>query len=89
MNTMLNTMAFDDFELASNEYLANSEGSGFVGAVCEGLVGFCGGVGAGGLAAPYLAAFPGLGWITEGGLALTCGVAGGISGVYHGWTEGA
>lgn len=89
MNTMLNTMAFDDFELASNEYLANSEGSGFIGAVCEGFIGAAGGVTVGATAAPYVALIPGFGWVTEVGMGIVGGIAGGVTGAYHGWTEGA
>ena len=40
-STTLDSMAFDNFEVAVTDYLAVVEGEGFVSAVAEGFVGAC------------------------------------------------
>ncbi|BAL69709.1 hypothetical protein SMULJ23_1375 [Streptococcus mutans LJ23] len=40
-STTLDSMAFDNFEVADTDYLAVVEGEGFVSAVAEGFVGAC------------------------------------------------
>ena len=60
-STTLDSMAFDNFEVADTDCLAVVEGEGFVSAVAEGFVGACTGATAAYRPAKWLWNFPAVG----------------------------
>ncbi len=89
MNTAtLDTMAFDNFEVADRKYLADMDGAGFVGAVAGGIVGFGTGVTAMYRPAKFVATIPEVGPEIAAGMEIVGGLAGMYTGAKAGWGDG-
>lgn len=81
----MNTLVLEQFETLDDDYLAQVQGEGWLGAVAGGVTGALAGAKAGGAAALPVMCIPGFGWATEAGVIATSAVAGAVLGAGVGY----